>query len=111
MKKNNVLTIGLSVIFLVIALIVLGDLLGAFKANNIFGAYWPVILIFIGILSFGPSKQSNSFGFGMLGLGILFTLRNLGVFSSQSGDVVFLVLICLVALAILVLSTEKRIDN
>ena len=107
MKKMNLLTIGVALVFLIAALVVLGDLLNLLKANNIFGQFWPIVLVFIGIFSFSASSKSNAFAFGLIILGILFTLRNLGVFSSQSGDVIFIVLLCLAGLAMLVMSTEK----
>lgn len=108
MKKMNLLTIGVALIFLVAAIIVLGDLLNYLQASNIFGQYWPIVLVFIGIFAFSASPRSNSFAFGLITLGLLFTLRNLGIFASQSGDIIFIVLLCLAGLAMLVMSTEKK---
>lgn len=108
MKKMNLLTIGVAIIFLVAAIIVLGDLLNLLKANNIFGQFWPIVLVFIGVFAFSASPKSNAFAFGLIILGILLTLRNLGIFASQSGDVIFIVLLCLAGLAMLVMSTEKK---
>jgi hypothetical protein len=108
MKKMNLLTIGVAIVFLAAAIIVLGDLLNLLKANNIFGQFWPIVLVFIGVFAFSASSKSNSFAFGLIILGILFTLRNLGIFASQSGDVIFIVLLCLAGLAMLVMSTEKK---
>jgi hypothetical protein len=111
MKKMNLLTIGVAIVFLLVALVVLGDLLNLLKANNIFGQYWPIILVFIGIFAFSASPKSNSFAFGLITLGLLLTLRNLGIFASQAGDVIFIVLLCLAGLAMLVMSTEKKSSN
>ena len=111
MKKMNLLTIGVAIIFLVAAIIVLGDLLNLLKANNIFGQFWPIVLVFIGVFAFSASPKSNAFAFGLIILGILFTLRNLGIFASQSGDVIFIVLLCLAGLAMLVMSTEKKFSS
>lgn len=108
MKKMNLLTIGVAIVFLLVALVVLGDLLNLLKANNIFGQYWPIVLVFIGIFAFSASPKSNSFAFGLITLGLLLTLRNVGIFASQSGDVIFIVLLCLAGLAMLVMSTEKK---
>jgi hypothetical protein len=111
MKKTNALTWGLLIIFLAIALVALSDLLGFLKANNIFGMYWPILLVIIGVFSLGTTASANAFGLGMASLGILLTLRNLGIFASQSGGVIFIVLICLLALAVLAISTGKKPTN
>lgn len=108
MKKPSFLSIGLTVILLIIALVVLGDILNLLKANNIFGIYWPIILVMIGVLTIGSLGIGKGFSFGMIALGIILTLRNLNVFSSQAGEVIFVVLICLMALAVLVMSTDKK---
>jgi hypothetical protein len=111
MKKTNLLSIGLAIVFLIVGLVVLSDLLGFLKANNIFGIYWPIVLVIIAIFSFGATGSNNGFAFGMIILGILLTLRNLNVFASQSGEMIFIVLIVLSGLAVLVMSTEKKSNS
>lgn len=108
MKKPGLLSIGFAIILLIIALVVLGDILNVLKANNIFGVYWPIILVMVGVLTMGAVGMGAGFSWGMIGLGIILTMRNLNVFSSQAGEVVFITVICLMALAVLVMSTDKQ---
>lgn len=108
MRKNNILVLGLGAIFLIIALVILGDILGFLKANNIFGQYWPLALVLIGVVSFGAIPGGNGFAAGLMILGTLLTLRNFGVFAGSAGNIVFLVLLCLAAIAILTFGSAKK---
>jgi len=111
MKKNSLLVIGLSFIFLIVALIILGDMIGFLKANSIFGQYWPIVLVLIGIIAFSSIPDGSAFAFGLIALGTLLTLKTLGTFESPAGNVIFLVLICLGAIAMLAFSTGKKTNK
>jgi TctA family transporter len=108
MKKNNYLTIGLALIFLMIALMVLVDLLGMLSSYNFLGQYWPVILIFIGLFAFsGSSSKNNGFSFGLIILGILMLLNRMGAFQTQAGKTLLVILLGLSGLAILLFAVSK----
>lgn len=100
--------IGLSFVFLIVALVVLGDIIGFLKANNIFGQYWPIVLVLIGIIAYSSIPNGSAFAFGLIALGTLLTLKTLGTFESSAGNIVFLVLLCLAALAMLAFSSVKK---
>lgn len=101
--------IAVATLFLVIALLVLAELVGWFKTETIFGIYWPIILIFLGLITLNPSNaKGNGFSFGFVMLGILLLLRNMGVFSSQTGQVVLIVLLALGGIGVLAFATSKK---
>ena len=107
-KKSNFLTIGLAIIFLLIAITVLVDLLGYLKSYDIFGQYWPIILVIVGVLAFsGGSSKESGFAFGMIILGILLLLNTLGAFETQAGKTILVILLGLSGLAILVFAVTK----
>jgi hypothetical protein len=122
MKKPSPLNIGVALIFMVVALVFLADLVGFLKANDIFGKYWPGLLILVGIVIAGsPGKPSRTgLALGLMILGLLLILRTLGVLNSQAGETILVVLLALSGLAILVMNVgnepkptdkNKSIDN
>lgn len=111
MRKKNILGIGLALILLVIALILLGDIIGYLKTETIFGQYWPVLLILLGILTFGGIGGDGGFSFGIILLGLFLLLKNIGILAGPSGNIILIVLICLTAIAVLALSSSKSSKN
>jgi len=109
MKKNNFLSIGLALIFLLIAVVVLIDLLGFLSSYNFLGQYWPILLVLVGVMAFssGTSRESG-FAFGMIMLGLLMLLFELNAFQSQAGKTVFVVLLALSGLAMLIFAISKK---
>lgn len=111
-KRMSLMQICLSIVFLVIALLVLAELIGWFKTETIFGIYWPVILIFLGLITINPkATQGNGIAFGFVSLGILLLLRNMGVFNSQSGKVILIALLGLCGIGVLAFATSKQPSN
>ncbi|MCX6804973.1 MAG: hypothetical protein NT111_03080 [Patescibacteria group bacterium] len=108
MKRVSFIQIGLSLVFLVIALVVLGDLVGLIKANNIFGQYWPALLILLGVMLIGPNSRNNGISFGIIILGILLLMNTFNLFATQGGKVVLIMLLSFSGLAMLVFATTKK---
>lgn len=108
-KRMGIIQICVALLFLLIALLVLVDLVGWFKTETAFGIYWPVVLIFVGLMTMNPKNtQSNGFSFGFASLGLLLLLRNLGVFNSQTGKVALIALLALCGIGVLAFATSKK---
>ena len=107
-KKNNFLTIGIAIILLLVAVVVLVDLLGYLSSYNFLGQYWPVLLVFVGILAFtGSSQKESGFAFGMIILGLLMLLNTMGVFQTSAGKTILVVLLGLSGIVVLALAASK----
>jgi hypothetical protein len=109
MKKNNFLSIGLALIFLLIAIVVLIDLLGFLSSYNFLGQYWPILIVLIGIMAFSAgSSRESGFAFGMIMFGLLMLLFELNAFQSQAGKTIFVLLLGLSGLAMLIFAVSKK---
>ncbi len=109
MKKNNFLSIGLALIFLLIAIVVLIDLLGFLSSYNFLGQYWPILIVLIGIMAFSAgSSRESGFAFGMIMFGLLMLLFELNAFQSQAGKTIFILLLGLSGLAMLIFAISKK---
>lgn len=109
MKKSNFLNIGVALLFLIVAIVVLIDLLGLIKQNDILGKYWPVALIFVGLLSFSTdNSRGNGFSFGLAMLGLLLLLNTFGFFATKPGELVLIFLLALSGLMVLLFATSKK---
>ena len=105
----GIIQICIALLFLLIALLVLAELIGWFKTETVFGIYWPVVLIFVGIITMNTKNtQSNGFSFGLASLGLLLLLRNMGVFSTQTGQVVLIFLLAICGIGVLAFATSKK---
>lgn len=69
------------------------------------GKYWPVLLIFIGLIALGSAKGHYGFPLGLIGLGFVLTLGRLGTF--KSATYLEPILIILVGILVLALATSK----
>lgn len=111
-KRMGVIQICIALLFLLIALLVLAELIGWFKTETAFGIYWPVVLIFIGVITMNPKNaQSNGFSFGLASLGLLLLLRNMGIFNSQTGKVALIFLLAICGIGVLAFATQKKPSN
>ncbi len=111
-KRMGVIQICIALLFLFIALLVLAELIGWFKTETAFGIYWPVVLIFIGVITMNPKNaQSNGFSFGLASLGLLLLLRNMGIFNSQTGKVALIFLLAICGIGVLAFATQKKPSN
>jgi hypothetical protein len=106
MKKLNPANIGIGIIILIVAAVLLADLIGFLKANDIFGAYWPALLILVGIVVSTSPGGSGKIGLslGLMMLGLLLILRTTGVLASQAGETILVVILALTAIVVLVMS-------
>lgn len=108
----GVIQICIALLFLLMALLVLAELIGWFKTETAFGIYWPVVLIFIGVITMNPKNaQSNGFSFGLASLGLLLLLRNMGIFNSQTGKVALIFLLAICGIGVLAFATQKKPSN
>ena len=108
-KRMGIIQICIALLFLLVALLVLAELIGWFKTETAFGIYWPVVLIFVGLITMSPKNaQSNGFSFGLSSLGLLLLLRNMGVFNSQTGKVALIALLALCGIGVLAFATSKK---
>lgn len=111
-KRMGVIQICIALLFLLIALLVLAELIGWFKTETAFGIYWPVVIIFIGVITMNPKNaQSNGFSFGLASLGLLLLLRNMGIFNSQTGKVALIFLLAICGIGVLAFATQKKPSN
>lgn len=96
------------VMFLVVALVVLGEILHWFKSQYVLAEYWPILLIFTGFLSMSPSNTGgNAFSFGIMGLGLLLLLRNYGLLAHGYGEVALLIMLVISGIGIIAFAFGK----
>lgn len=108
-KRMSFIQIAVALLFLIVALLILAELIGWFKTESYFGVYWPVVLIFVGLITMNPKNaQGNGFSFGFATLGILLLLRNMGVFNTQTGHVILIFLLALGGIGVLAFATSKK---
>lgn len=108
-KQFSIAQIGIALLFLFIAVSVLFEVIGWIKTETIFGQYWPILLIFIGILTIQPKQpRGNSFSFGLTSIGLLLLLRNMGIFNSQNSRIVLVILLLLCGIAVLAMTTSRQ---
>lgn len=79
--NSRITQIILGVGIIVLGLFALNFLGGALSANSVFGQYWPIILIFVGLLSIGASGEHIGFSLGIMGVGLVLLLDRLGLFN------------------------------
>lgn len=103
--KSRLAATLMGVLILIIGgffLIMLGNQL---KLESELGKYWPVLLIFIGLIALGSAKDHYGFPLGLIGLGLVLTLGRLGVF--KSANYLEPILIVLVGILVLALASSK----
>ncbi len=100
------LLVGL--LFIVIAVVILGNLLHWFKSEYVLAQYWPILLIFTGFLSMNPGNTgSNAFSFGIMILGVLLLLRNYGFLANGGSEIVLFILLVIIGIGLLAFAFEK----
>lgn len=96
------------IVFLVVALVVLGELLNWFKSQYVLAEYWPILLIFTGFLSMNPGNTGgNAFSFGIMGLGLLLLLRNYGLLAHGYGEVALLIMLVIAGIGLMAFAFGK----
>lgn len=100
------LLVGL--MFLIVALVIFGEIVHWFKSQYVLAEYWPILLIFTGFLSMNPGNTgSNSFSFGIMGLGLLLLLRNYGLLAHGYGEVALLIMLVISGIGIIAFAFGK----
>lgn len=100
------LLVGL--MFLIVALVIFGELVHWFKSQYVLAEYWPILLIFTGFLSMNPGNTgSNAFSFGIMGLGLLLLLRNYGLLAHGYGEVALLIMLVICGIGIIAFAFGK----
>jgi len=118
MKSNRTSTlfIGFSLILLGIYMLVsLISKTNTNTTNNILD-YWPVLLIFVGILSINPANpDSLGTSLGLVSFGVFGGLYRVGAFQSEQGRALLAVLLGLTGIVVLVMvvsgSSQKKKDS
>lgn len=65
---------------IVLGLFALNALGGALSASSVFGQYWPIILVFVGLIMAGSGSENIAFSLGLMAVGIILLLDRLGMF-------------------------------
>lgn len=105
MKKTSLITIIWGVILIVIGV---GFLLNSFNIinfNQFIGAYWPSILILIGLVELLQGRWSGAILWG--GLGIIFQLSELHIITSNAWGIIWPIVIIWIGASILIRSNAR----
>ena len=116
MKSNRTATLFIGFALILLGLYMLASLLTKTSTTTNILDFWPVLLIFTGLLSINPSNpDSLGISLGLMGLGVFGGLYRLGAFQTAQGQALLAVLLGLTGIVVLVMvvarSSTKAVDN
>jgi uncharacterized protein involved in response to NO len=116
MKSNRTATLFIGFALILLGLYMLARLLAKTSTTTNILDFWPVLLIFTGLLSINPSNpDSLGISLGLMGLGVFGGLYRLGAFQTAQGQALLAVLLGLTGIVVLVMvvarSSAKAVDN
>ncbi len=116
MKSNRTATLFIGFALILLGLYMLASLLTKTSTTTNILDFWPVLLIFTGLLSINPSNpDSLGISLGLMGLGVFGGLYRLGAFQTAQGQALLAVLLGLTGIVVLVMvvarSSAKAVDN
>ncbi len=108
MKSNRTATLFIGFALILFSLYLLVSLLIKSSASETIMQFWPVVLIFLGVLTVSPSNPaSNGISLGLIGFGIFGGLYRVGAFQTPQGQAILAVLLGFIGLAILIMLVSK----
>ena len=108
MKSNRVATLFIGFTSILFSLYILVALLTRAGASETIMQFWPVVLIFLGVLTISPNNPgSNGISLGLIGFGIFGGLYRVGTFQTPQGQAILAVLLGFIGLVILIMLVSK----
>ncbi|MBI2798066.1 hypothetical protein HYX70_02060 [Candidatus Saccharibacteria bacterium] len=80
--KSRVAQLVLGAAIIVLGLYVLSLLGQKLAVTSALGQYWPMLLIFVGVIAIGSNSEHIGIPLGIMGVGIVLLLDRLGLFAS-----------------------------
>lgn len=109
-QKNSTVLLGGG--FMFIGFILLFALLSKARVNDVIAAFWPLILVFFGLmLATTPGGSAHGIGWAMLWLGLIMILRRTGVLRGDVGGVIMILMLVLTGLLIIVFSVKPTSES
>lgn len=97
MKRQSVL--GLIFIFMGIGALL--NQLGIWDFGDIISLWWPLIIIFIGLVRITNKSISNTSGLIIIGIGAIFQLRELGIITQSLGSLLWPIVFIIIGIKII----------
>ncbi len=108
MESNKTPSLILGFGLIIFSFFLLGRLLFKLESTTQIVDYWPVFILFIGLLTINPKNaRTNGISLALIGLGIFGVLYRVGVFQTQGGQALLAVMLGLVGLVVLVLIVSR----
>ena len=108
MMKNSKISIIIGITLIVFSFYLLVKLLHMLDNTTDLTQYWPVFLIFIGVLSMSPKNpDTNAVSLSLIALGTFGGLYRVGFFKTPNGEAALAVLVGLFGLVILAMVASK----
>ncbi|MBE6067654.1 MAG: hypothetical protein E7211_08160 [Clostridium lundense] len=104
MKQKSVL--GLLFIFIGIGTLV--NQLGIWDFGDIISLWWPLIIIFIGLIQITNKSISNTSGLIIIGIGAFFQLRELGIITQSLGSLLWPIVFIIIGIKIIFSRSDKN---
>ncbi len=108
METNRTPSLILGFGLIIFSFFLLGRLLFKLDSTTQVVDYWPVFILFIGLLTINPKNaRTNGISLALIGLGIFGVLYRVGVFQTPGGQALLAVMLGLVGLVVLVLVVSR----
>ncbi len=108
MKSNRTATLFIGFALILFSMYLLASLLIKSSASDTVMQFWPVVLIFLGVLTISPSNPgSNGISLGLIGFGIFGGLYRVGAFQTPQGQAILAVLLGFIGLVVLIMLVSK----
>lgn len=104
MKQKSVL----GLIFIFIGIGTLFNQLGIWDFGDIISIWWPLIIIFIGLIQITNKSISNTSGLIIIGIGAFFQLRELGIITQSLGSLLWPIVFIIIGIKIIFSRSDKK---
>ncbi|WP_186430543.1 LiaI-LiaF-like domain-containing protein [Clostridium sp. BSD9I1] len=104
MKQKSVL----GLIFIFIGIGTLFNQLGIWDFGDIISIWWPLIIIFIGLIQITNKSISNTSGLIIIGIGAFFQLRELGIITQSLGSLLWPIVFITIGIKIIFSRSDKK---
>ena len=112
MKSNKTATLFIGFSLILLGLYMLASLLAKTSTTTNILDFWPVLLIFTGLLSINPSNpDSLGTSLGLMGFGVFGGLYRIGAFQTSQGQALLGVLLGLTGIVVLVMVVARSSDR
>ena len=104
MKQKSLL----GLLFIFIGIGTLFNQLGIWDFGEIISLWWPLIIIFIGLIQITNKSISNTSGLIIIGIGAFFQLRELGIITQSLGSFLWPIVFIIIGIKIIFSGSDKN---